>query len=307
MSFFKPASLLAALAFTAAAAFGSASVAADIVIKHKQGETALPAKPEKILVFDLASLDTLTALGVEVAGVPSGPKPDYLKSFNDAKYLKAGTLFEPDYEAVNAAEPDLIIVAGRSSGKYAELAKIAPTIDLSVDAKNFFPEAKANVETLGNLFDKKAQADALLAKLDSSVDGLKTLANGKGTGLFILTAGGKISAFGPGSRFGMIHSVYGIAPAAETPQAGGHGQAVSFEYILETNPDWLIVLDRDAAIGNEGVAAAQFLDNEIVRKTKAWQAGHLVYVDSGAWYLVGSGISAMQRTVDQLTTAFSKD
>lgn len=307
MKFSKPASVVAALALTAATLLGGTAAAADLVIKHKQGETTLSAKPEKVLVFDLASLDTLTALGVEVTGVPGGGKPDYLKGYNDDKYLKVGTLFEPDYEAVNAAAPDLIIVAGRSASKYPELAKIAPTIDLSVDAQNFLPEAKTNVATLAGLFDKRAEGDALLAKLDSSVADLKTLAADKGKGLLILTTGGKMSAFGPGSRFGMLHSVYGIAPAAETEHKGNHGQAISFEFILETDPEWLFVVDRDAAIGREGTAAAKFLDNEVVRQTKAWQAGHVVYLDAAAWYLVGGGITSMQRTVDQLTAALGKN
>lgn len=306
MKFSRSASLFAALALIATSLLGGAAAAADIVVKHKQGEATFAAKPQKVLVFDLASLDTLAALGVEVAGVPSGNKPDYLKAYNDEKYLKIGTLFEPDYEAVNAAEPDLIIVAGRSASKYPELAKIAPTIDLSVDAQNYLAEARNNVATLADLFDRKAEGEALLARLDSSVADLKTLAAGKGKGLLILTTGGKMSAFGPGSRFGMLHGAYGILPAAETKHVGNHGQAISFEYILETNPDWLFVIDRDAAIGREGTAAAQFLDNEVVRQTKAWQAGNVVYLDAAAWYLVGGGISAMQRTVDQLATALGK-
>ena len=32
-------------------------------------------------------------------------------------------------------------------------------------------------------------------------------------------------------------------------QADTHGQQISFEYILEKNPDWLFVIDRDAGIG----------------------------------------------------------
>jgi len=307
MKFPKPASLFAALALTATAVLSGTAAAADIVIKHKQGETTLSAKPEKVLVFDLASLDTLAALGVEVSGVPGGVKPDYLKAYDDDKYVKIGTLFEPDYEAVNAAEPDLIIVAGRSASKYPDLAKIAPTVDLSVDAKNFLPEAKENVATLAGLFDKKAEGDALLAKLDSAIADLKTLAAGKGKGLLVLTTGGKMSAFGPGSRFGMLYDTYGVAPAAETEHVGNHGQAISFEYILKTDPDWLFVIDRDAAIGREGTAAAQFLDNEVVRQTKAWQAKHVVYLDAAAWYLVGGGISSMQRTVDQLSTELGKE
>ncbi|PWE54640.1 iron ABC transporter substrate-binding protein [Metarhizobium album] len=297
---------LATVAALGALFVGGLAQAADLVVKHKQGETTIAGTPQKVVVFDLASLDTLGALGVEIQGVPGGVKPAYLSQYNDDKYVKVGTLFEPDYEAVNAAAPDLIIVAGRSAAKYGELAKIAPTIDLSVSADNFMDEAKNNVVTLATVFDKRSEADRLIGALDTSIAALKASAADKGKGLLVLTTGGKMSAFGPGSRFGMIHSVYGVQPAAETTHVGNHGQAISFEYILETNPDWLFVIDRDAAIGREGTAAAQYLDNEIVQRTKAWKNGHVVYLDAASWYLVGGGITAIQNTVDQLTSALNK-
>ncbi len=101
--------------------------AAGLTIKHAQGETAVPASPAKVLIFDLGTLDNLDRLGIKVSGVPSGISfPEYLKKYQSDDYAKIGTLFEPDYEAVNAAEPDLIIVAGRSAAKYGELSKLLP-------------------------------------------------------------------------------------------------------------------------------------------------------------------------------------
>lgn len=83
-------------------------------------KTAVPASPAKVLL-DLGT-DNLGSPGVKVTGVPSGISfPEYLKKYQGDEYAKIGTLFEPDYEAVNAAEPDLIIVAGRSAAKYGEL------------------------------------------------------------------------------------------------------------------------------------------------------------------------------------------
>ena len=298
---------LAACVALAGATLAAPAFAQDIVIKHKQGELTLPKKPEKVLVFDMASLDTLDALGVEIAGVPGGKKPEYLKAYEGENYAKVGTMFEPDYEAVNAAAPDLIIVGGRSAAKYGELAAIAPTIDLSTDTANFLGSAEENVLKLGDIFGKKTEAEALIANLKSSAANLKEKAPAAGKGLLILTTGGKMSAYGPGSRFGALHDDYGVAAAATDLKTGNHGQAITFEFILETDPDWLFVIDRDAAIGREGAAAAQFLDNEIVRQTKAWKNNHVVYLDGASWYLIGGGIQAMQKTVDQLTTALIKN
>jgi iron complex transport system substrate-binding protein len=282
------------------------ALADNLTIKHAQGETSVPSNPAKVLSFDLASLDTLTALGVDVAGVPSGPKPDYLSKYADKSFPTIGSLFEPDFEAVNAAEPDLIIVAGRSRAKYAELAKIAPTIDLTVTSDAHLAGAEENVRTLGKTFGKEAEANALIAKLQSSAAAVKEKASKAGTGLLVLTTGGKMSTFGPGSRFGVLFADYGIKPADETIKVGMHGQPASFEYILEKDPDWLFVIDRDAAIGRGGVAAAKLLDNEIVRRTKAWKKGHVVYLDPVSWYIVGDGITSLQKTVDELSAALDK-
>ena len=290
-----------------ATALASGANAADVAVKHAQGETTVATNPEKVVVFDFATLDNLDRLGVKIIGVPGSIAfPEYLKKYDGADYTKVGTLFEPDYEAVNAAEPDLIIVGGRSAAKYGELAKIAPTIDLTVPAKEFISGTEANIEKLGQIFGKETEAKAEVDKLNSELAALKEKTKGKGKGLMILTSGGKISAYGPGSRFGVLHDSFGVEPAAPDLSVGNHGQPVSSEFILETNPDWLFVLDRDAAIGREGTSAKQLLDNELVRQTKAWKNDQVVYLNAQNWYLVGGGLGALHNTIQQLSAAFDK-
>jgi iron complex transport system substrate-binding protein len=296
---------LAVMPLVLAPAAGTAW-AAEMVIKHAQGETKLSTTPAKVLTFDIASLDTLTALGVDVAGVPKGNKPDYLAKYADGKVATIGTLFEPDYEAVNAAEPDLVIVAGRSRAKYADLAKIAPTIDLTVDDNRYLAGAKEDVLTLGRIFDKQAAAEALVATLDTSAAALKAKAAKAGNALLVLTTGGKMSTYGPGSRFGILFDEYGITPADANIKIGNHGQPASFEYVLEKNPDWLFVIDRDAAVGQDKTPASTFLDNDIIRQTKAWKAGHVVYLDPISMYIVGNGVTSMQKVIDEISARFDK-
>jgi len=279
--------------------------AQSVVVKHASGETTLPSAPKKIAVYDLASLDTLDALGVTVAAVPGGAKPAYLAKFSGDSYAKVGTLFEPDYEALSALAPDLIIVAGRSRAKFPDLAKLAPTIDLTVDAAAPYDSAREHVALLGRIFGKEAQAKALLDKLDTATTTLKGKAANAGKGLLVLTVGNRMSAYGVGSRFGMLHAAFGIVPAVTDLKVGTHGQPVTFEFIQKTNPDWLFVIDRDAALGKPG-NAAKMLDNDIVGQTTAWKKKQVVYLDPANWYLVGGGIQALQASVDQIGQAFAQ-
>ena len=84
----------------------AAASAASIPVKHARGETAVPANPTKTVVLDLAVLDTLHTLGVDVTGVPAAAKlPPQLEQYADKRYLKVGSMFEPNYEVIHAAAP----------------------------------------------------------------------------------------------------------------------------------------------------------------------------------------------------------
>jgi len=296
--------LVIAAAFVVAGA--PTAMAETLKIEHSSGVTDVEKNPKTVLVYDFGMLETLDMLGIPVAGVPGAAIPPSLEKYKADSYPKIGTLFEPDYEAINAAEADLVIVGGRSQAKYADVAKIAPTIDLTSDDKDLIGSVKKNAEILGQIFGKEAEIKANVEKLDASIEKLRGIAAEKGTGLILLTTGGKISAYGKGSRFGVLHDVFGIKPADAELQVATHGQAVSYEYILETNPDWIFVVDRDAAIGQQAQPAAALLDNELVRQTKAWKDGHVVYLDSAKLYLTASGLKSQQDIVDQLTQALEK-
>ncbi len=304
--------LLSAIVRVAVVVLGLAAVPAsaqELTIKHAQGETVLKGPPTRVLVLDIPSLDTLAALDVEPTGVMGSMLPAYLSKFADDKYLKVGSLFEPDYEAINAADADLAIVGGRSRAKFKEVAAILPTIDMTVDSKNFIASVKTNITTLGHIFGKDAEAAKLDATLDEKVAALKAVAGNVGKAMILITNAGKVGAYGPNSRLGWLHREIGFKTVADNIDDRFHGgDIVSFEYLLEVNPDWLFVIDRDAGIGrgNAGNAAAQVLDNELVHQTTAWKKGQIVYLDPQKAYVVSSGYTALTTLIDQIYKAVSE-
>lgn len=277
-------------------------------VKHAQGSTQVPGQPAKTVVMDMAVLDTLHTLGVEVAGVPAAVKwPDHLAQYADKRYAKVGSMFEPDYEAIHRLAPQVIFVAGRSAPKYGELSRLAPTVDLTVDPKDLVGSVERNARLVADIYGRQAEAEAKIAALKTSIAALQARAGKAGTGLIILTTGGKMSAYGPGSRFGVIHDAFGLAPAARDLKVSNHGQAMSFELISQLDPDWLFVIDRDAAIGREGTSARQLLDNALMRQTEAWKNQHVVYLNAFNWYSLGAaGLTSLQQSVQEVDAALAK-
>lgn len=294
------------LAFSCLFGMPHGGLAETMIVKHAQGETEVPLNPKRVVVFDLGVLDLLNSLDIPVTGIPTGPKPEYLQAYNDDKYAKVGTLFEPNYEAVNALSPDIILLGARSASKLKDLSKIAPTLDLSYDPSKQIGSIVDHAKLLGQIFGKTEEVAEQLATIDAKLKEVRTATASAGTGQLILTTGGRMSAFGPGSRFGLLYDEFGITPSAPALDIGTHGQAISNEFLLETNPDWLFVLDRDAAIGHDSAAARTLLDNAIMHRTTAWKQDHIVYLSSDAWYLGGGGIEALLRSMDDILLAMRR-
>lgn len=271
----------------------------EFTVKHLLGETKVKTNPKKVVVFDMGALDTLDKLGVKVAAVPHDGLPKYLSKYKGTTE-NAGGLKEPDFEKINEMAPDLILISGRQTEAYKELSKIAPTVYVGVDTANYMESFKENVTLLGKIFDKKDEAAKELARVDENINALKEKAPKDKTGLIVLASGGKVSAYGPDSRFGIIHDVFGVPAVDDKLEVSTHGQSISFEYIAEKNPDYLFVVDRDAVAG-DGAAAKKTVENDIVKNTKAFKEGNIIYLDPNYWYLSGGGLESVDEMVKEVS------
>ena len=278
----------------------------EITVKHQLGETVVPVNPAKVVVFDFGALDTLDKLGVPVSGVPqSGTIPPYLEKYASAEYTNVGTVVEPDFEKIAELDPDLILISGRQAASYEEFTKLAPTVFVGVDNANYMESFKTNVTTLGRIFQKEDEVATEIEAVEQAVGELHAAASASDKkALIVLTNEGNISAYGPGSRFGIIHGAFGIPAVDESIVVETHGQSVSYEYIVEKDPDYLFVIDRNAVVTSEAAAPAGSLsDNELIKNTKAFKNNKIIYLDPNYWYLSGGGLVSVSEMVKQVTEA----
>ncbi len=284
-------------------ASGSKATAEKITVDHKYGKADVEKNPKKVVVFDFGILDTLDELGVEVTGVPQTTIPKYLKKYADKKYTNVGSLKEPDFEAVQALKPDVIFISGRQADLYDQFAEIAPTVFIETDYAHYMDSFKKNMKLVGEIFGKEDQVAAKLKEIDSTVAKVhKEASEANKKALVVMANEGKVSAFGPSSRFGIIHDVYGFKPADEKIEVSTHGQSVTFEYIMEKNPDVLFVIDRNVAIGGES-GAKNTIENDLVKKTNAYKNNKIIYLNADTWYLSGGGLKSVKLMADEIEAA----
>ncbi|CAH2394753.1 siderophore ABC transporter substrate-binding protein [Mesorhizobium ventifaucium] len=295
--------LKSVLAMPALALFLVQALATEI--DTAKGPVTVGKTPQTLAVFDIAAVDTLNSLGVKIVGLPDKLYVPELAELKDGAET-VGTLFEPDLEALSALAPDLIIVGGRSSPQLAATSQIAQSIDMTMNGDDLFAQAKQRLMAYGALVGKPAEAAALASELDDALSSTCAAVKGKGTALILMTSGPKVTAYSKESRFGWLHSALQLTPAVEDVEAATHGEAISFEFLRDANPDWLIVLDRAAAIGSGEQNARATLDNELVAETTAWKKGQVVYLPAADFYIAAGGVESTKRVLKTLRDAFSR-
>ncbi|NIK12080.1 siderophore ABC transporter substrate-binding protein [Alkalibacillus almallahensis] len=274
-----------------------------VTIEHELGTAEVDKNPENVVVFDFGMLDMLDAFDLPVQGVPQDSLPDYLSDYGSEDYENAGGLKEPDFEAVNAMDPDMIIISGRQQDLYEDFAEIAPTVYVETDSENYVDSIAHNAKIIGDVFGVQDQVDQRISDIENQVSEVNDLASdSEETGLITLATGGKVSAYGSGSRFGMIHDALGVKPVDDSIETSTHGQNISFEYIVEQDPDHLFVIDRDKVVNGEA-AAKETIENDLIKGTTAYQEDQIHYLDPQYWYLADGGLQAVENMIEEVHNA----
>ncbi|MGG5578072.1 siderophore ABC transporter substrate-binding protein [Myroides sp. C15-4] len=282
----------------------SASESTEVItVDHLSGTSEVKVNPKNPVVLTYGVLDTFDELGIPVKGVPGSNLPAYLDKYKDAAYENVGGIKEPNAEKVNATDTELIIISGRTAVMYDEFKKIAPTINLDVDAKDYMNSFKKNQRIIGQLFDKEEQVEAELKDIDARIAEIKAI-NEKSDkkGLIVLANEGRLSSYGKGSRFGIIHDVFGLKPADENIEAATHGQVISNELIKELNPDYIFVIDRGAAIKRATLGKEEFA-NALVQQTNAYKNDKIIFLNPETWYLSGGGLKSIKMMIEEVENA----
>ncbi|MDO4909359.1 MAG: iron-siderophore ABC transporter substrate-binding protein [Corynebacterium sp.] len=281
-------------------------------------DIAVPENPQRIISLSEPTIDSLAALGVSPVGAVAGRGQSdlapYIKSYFPNVPLM-GVVSQPNFEAIGAARPDLILVDGTSVNNNQPvldaLAKIAPTVYTG----NAGGDWKQNFRIVANAVNKAADGEKVIADYDARCVELKAaLAPDYGDSTFSIvrwqgTSAALILKELPAGR--ALNDVGLKRPPSQDREGMGHSDPVSNENLKDIDADYIFFgtlggssVSNPNAGGTVDEAAAQqalsvaegvpgFTDLE------AYKNGKILPVDGSVWTSTG-GPKLMDRILSDI-------
>ncbi|ADR35853.1 periplasmic binding protein [Oceanithermus profundus DSM 14977] len=221
-----------------------------LVVTDDLGRTVtIPAEPQRIVVMLPSATETLCAVGACDRIVATDDYSNWPPEVADKP--KAGGLYNPNVELIASFEPDLVVTS-----KYGKLTEALEQLGLTVYAVNTqtFEDIFRTARTLGELVNREAEAEALVARINREVYALESQAAkaaDRPTVYYEIDA--TPYTVGPGSFIGVL-----IAKARGVnviPAELGLFPKISPELVVEKNPEVIVLGDAPY-----GVTAAKIAE-----------------------------------------------
>lgn len=296
----------------------SSSETTEITLEDNFGEKKIAAPVSAPAVTDNRAFEILADWDVKIAAAPLKLVPSTVRDVYNKDTVAAdlGSHREPDLESLVAAEPDVVWNGQRFEQHQEDIEKLVedvPVLDFEPrDDKGFFKELKRHTEALGQTFGHEEDAAKLIEDFDAAAKRAKEAYDPSKKVMAVNTSGGEIGYIAPkiGRTYGPVFDLIGMTPALEVPEGTDdhEGDDISVEAIAESNPDWILVMDRDAAVSKEGeehVPGDKLVnENAALKNVTAVKEGN-VYVAPADTY-VNESIITYTEILNALADAFEK-
>lgn len=282
--------VLAACGSSTSSSNAAGKAAATIDVKDARGTVKVPSPAQRIAATDNRLFRTLEAWGVTLVAAPQDIIAEGCSYKTDKKILNTGSHREPNLEQFVAANPDLVFNGGRYLDHYDAIKQLVPdaaVVDTDIDkkSKDFKAELTRQITLVGKALGKDKEAQALVTQLEDAITRVKDAYNPDQKVLGVITTGGHINYAAPvkGRAVGPLYPMLGLTPSATLEGSEDHqGDDISVEAVADSNPDWIIVMDRDAAVAADEAGyqpASELIEkSEALKNVTAIREGNVIYM-----------------------------
>ena len=265
-------------------------------VEAANGAVDIPERPASIVSLSPTATEMLFAIG-------AGPQVVAVDEFSD--YPEEAPItdlsgYTPNLEAIASYGPDLIVVGHDTDGLVGALEAVGVPV-LLLPAAVTFEDVFGQMRTLGDATGNSENAVAAVATLEAEIDEILSDVGDLGTGLAVYhELDPTFYSVTSVTFIGRVYDAFGLDNIADAADVDGFGYPqLSAEYILERNPDLIVVTD---CCGDTADSVAERPGWESI---SAVQSDSVVVVDGDVSSRWGPRIVEFLRTIATLITGLA--
>lgn len=284
-----------------------------VTVTDMAGNEVTVESVDSVVVTDNRMFATIADWGIQPTAAPRTLMSPNNPMKDDDSILDTGSHGEPDFTKVIEADPT-VIISGYRYGDHADALKDAAPgaafIDTTNNEMTADEYAVASTQMLGEIFCMQDKATELVDQFHTSLEETKAAYDPAMTVMGLVTSGNEIRYSNPtdGRGASIYFSLLGLTPALDQDGSTNHqGDDISLEAIAESNPDFYLVLDRDAAFagsdGEETTPALELINGSASLAATPAVVNQAIYIMPADYYLT-EDIYAYMDVLSGLKQAF---
>jgi iron complex transport system substrate-binding protein len=237
--------LLLSLTLVACGDDDAGSTAAD------DGAGGAPEQPERIVSLSPTATEMLFAIGAGDAVVAADEHSNHPE---DAPTTELSG-FQPNVEAIAGHDPDLVVVSNDANDVVAGLESIDVRV-LVLPAAASVDDVYEQLRTLGKETGRSSEADELVEEMQEEIDQIVTDAGGAGEGLtYYYELDPTYYSVTSATFIGQVIGLLGLENIADDAQDQSDYPQLSAEYIVQADPDLILLADTKCCDANASTVA----------------------------------------------------
>lgn len=278
---FKNISRMLMVTMFSATMIGCSNDKKDVVVNNDE---------EGVVATSVAVTEILDALGVKVSGVPT---TSYELPESTKEAVEVGNPMSPDLEIIKSLNPSVVVSVDTLGADYKKLFtdNNIPSEFVSLSS---LEGLKETVSTLGNKFNKQAEAEAILKELNTKEEEMASISEKEKPNILILFAApGSTMIATEKSYIGNLVQIVGGKNIIEN--ASSAYVTYSKEEIAKLNPDKILVMMHALPEQTKAALEAEMATDSSWQNIEAVRNGKVEYLDNTYF-----GMSANLKVIEGL-------
>ncbi|NIB99515.1 PGF-CTERM-anchored ABC transporter substrate-binding protein [Halobacterium sp. R2-5] len=264
-------------------------------------DVTVEEEPERVVTLNPSAAQTMWEIGASDKVVGVSQFADFLDGAQDREVVTSGYPSSVDVEQVISLDPDLVLAPNTINNETVAQLRDANLTVYRFEKATSIEDIYQKTQVIGRLSGECEGAESTVTEMRDEVETVEAAVEGEDEPTVLYDMGDRYTA-GPNTFIGQVIDRAGGDNIAANANSSMLYPQLSAEFIVEQDPEFLVVSAQPDQLGNE--SETYVAEDSVLRNTTAFEEGNVVVVDTNH---ISQPAPRVVEPMTQLAQAFHPD